>query len=75
VQRKFVGRVHALPGRRYRVQWFKSWTALQSVPGLEYLHAVVRDALEEIIRNGLAVRKWCKRWLSRPSEAFGAFTG
>jgi hypothetical protein len=61
--------------RRYRVQWLKSWTEQQSVPGLKYLHVVVRDALEEIVRNGLAVRKWRKRWLSRPSEAFGAFAG
>jgi hypothetical protein len=49
VQRTFVNRVHDLPGERDRVQWFKNWTALQSVPGLEHLHVLVRDVPEEII--------------------------
>ena len=52
VRRKFFGRVHTLPGRRYRVQWFKSWTALQSVPGLEYLHAVIRDTPRRLFGMG-----------------------
>jgi hypothetical protein len=49
VQKKFVDRVRDLPGPRDRVQWFKNWTALQSVPGLEHLHVLVRDVPEQII--------------------------
>jgi hypothetical protein len=49
VQRTFVDRVRGLPGERDKVQWFKNWTELQSVPGLEHLHVLVRDVPEEII--------------------------
>jgi len=49
VQRRFVRRVEGLPGPREKVQWFKNWTALQSVPGLEHVHVLVRDVPEEIL--------------------------
>ena len=49
VQRTFVDRVRDLPGDKDKVQWFKNWTALQSVPGLEHLHVLVRDIPPEII--------------------------
>ena len=49
VQRTFVDRIRDLPGERDRVQWFKNWTALQSIPGLEHLHVLVRDVPEDII--------------------------
>jgi Protein of unknown function (DUF3605) len=49
VQRRFVERVKGLPGTREKIQWFKNWTALQSVPGLEHVHVLVRDVPEEII--------------------------
>ena len=49
VQRTFVDRVRDLPGDKDKVQWFKNWTALQSVPGLEHLHVLVRDIPQEII--------------------------
>ena len=49
VQRAFVDRVQDLPGERDKVQWFKNWTALQSVPGLEHLHVLVRDVPEEVV--------------------------
>lgn len=49
VQRTFVDRVQDLPGDKDKVQWFKNWTALQSVPGLEHLHVLVRDIPREII--------------------------
>ena len=49
VQRTFVDRVRDLPGDKDKVQWFKNWTALQSVPGLEHLHVLVRDIPREII--------------------------
>lgn len=32
-----------------RVQWFKNWTQLQSVRGLEHVHVLVKDVAEEIL--------------------------
>lgn len=49
VEKRFVHRVSGLPGQRDKVQWFKNWTALQSVPGLEHVHVLVRDVPEEIV--------------------------
>ena len=49
VQTTFVDRVRDIPGYGDKVQWFKNWTALQSVPGLEHLHVLVRDIPQEII--------------------------
>jgi hypothetical protein len=49
VQRKFTHRAWDLPGEGDKVQWFKNWTELQSVPALEHLHVLVRDVPEEII--------------------------
>ncbi len=34
-----------------RVQWFKNWTKLQSVRGLEHIHVLVRDVPEEILEE------------------------
>lgn len=49
VKRRFLDRLRDLPGTRERVQWFKNWTALQSVPGLEHVHVLVRDVPEQIV--------------------------
>jgi Protein of unknown function (DUF3605) len=49
VEKRFVERVEGLTGTREKVQWFKNWTALQSVPGLEHVHVLVRDVPEEIV--------------------------
>ncbi|KAF7513205.1 hypothetical protein GJ744_010601 [Endocarpon pusillum] len=51
VQRRFVDRVAGLEGSREKIQWFKNWTALQSVPGLEHVHVLVRDVPEEVIEE------------------------
>ena len=37
------------PGAKDRVLWFKNWTALQSVRGLEHIHVLVRDVSDEVI--------------------------
>jgi hypothetical protein len=29
--------------------WFKNWKSLQSVPGMEHVHVLVRDVPEDII--------------------------
>lgn len=32
-----------------RVQWFKNWTGLQSIRGLEHFHVLIRDAPQTLI--------------------------
>lgn len=49
IQSKFVDRVKDLPGEREKVMWFKNWTALQSVPGMEHVHVLVRDVPDQVI--------------------------
>ncbi|EXJ54473.1 hypothetical protein A1O7_09813 [Cladophialophora yegresii CBS 114405] len=49
IQSKFMERVKDLPGEQEKVIWFKNWTALQSVPGMEHVHVLVRDVPDEII--------------------------
>jgi hypothetical protein len=49
IQRTFIDRVEGLPGPAEKVMWFKNWTALQSVPGMEHVHVLVRDVPQEII--------------------------
>ena len=51
IQTKFVDRVRGLPGEQEKVIWFKNWTALQSVPGMEHVHVLVRDVPEKIIEE------------------------
>jgi hypothetical protein len=51
IQSKFIDRVQDLPGEQEKVIWFKNWTALQSVPGMEHVHVLVRDVPDEIIRE------------------------
>lgn len=50
VQWKFVDRVKDLPDPDDRIQWFKNWTALQSVPGMDHIHVLVRDVPEDIMK-------------------------
>ena len=49
VAREDGSRVEAVMGQK--VVWFKNWTALQSVPGLEHVHVLVRDVSEELIKS------------------------
>ncbi|KAL8948974.1 MAG: hypothetical protein Q9222_004880 [Ikaeria aurantiellina] len=52
VQRTFAKRLEVEgPNAQERVLWFKNWVALQSVPGLEHIHVLVRDVPEGIIRE------------------------
>lgn len=51
IQTKFVDRVKDLPGEEEKVIWFKNWTALQSVPGMEHVHVLVRDVPDSIIEE------------------------
>ena len=49
IQKTFTDRVKDLPGDHDKVMWFKNWKALQSVPGMEHVHVLVRDVPEDII--------------------------
>jgi hypothetical protein len=49
IQTNFVTRVKDLPGEEEKVVWFKNWTALQSVPGMEHVHVLVRDVPDHVI--------------------------
>lgn len=49
IQNTFVDRVKHLPGDEDKVMWFKNWTALQSVPGIEHIHVFVRSVPDHII--------------------------
>jgi Protein of unknown function (DUF3605) len=51
VQHTFVDRVEDLPGPKDKIMWFKNWTTLQSVPGMEHLHILVRDVPDDIIKE------------------------
>ncbi|EHY60640.1 hypothetical protein ABEF92_001553 [Exophiala dermatitidis] len=51
IQKTFVDRIKDLPGEPEKIMWFRNWTALQSVPGLEHVHVLVRDVPEDIVRE------------------------
>ncbi|RMZ88023.1 hypothetical protein DV736_g4749, partial [Chaetothyriales sp. CBS 134916] len=53
IQATFIDRVKDVPDDNDKVIWFRNWTALQSVPGMEHVHVLVRDVPEEIILE------WC----------------
>ena len=36
-------------GQHDRVLWFRNWTGLQSVRGLEHVHVVIRDAPKDLL--------------------------
>lgn len=51
VKRTFVEPLEkaSIPDAKEKVQWFKNWTALQSVRALEHVHVLLRDVPEEFI--------------------------
>jgi len=51
IQSKFIDRVKVSPGEQEKIIWFKNWTALQSIPGMEHIHVLVRDVPEDIIKE------------------------
>jgi hypothetical protein len=40
-----------------RVLWFKNWTGLQSVRGVEHVHVLVRDVERDKL-DGIVERPW-----------------
>jgi len=53
VQRTFIERLAAfgVDDPQNRVLWFRNWTGLQSVRGLEHVHICVRNAPEELLEE------------------------
>jgi hypothetical protein len=52
IEKTFVDPLRHLPGSaEEKVMWFRNWTGLQSVPGLEHAHVLVRDVPENMILN------------------------
>ncbi|KIV92074.1 hypothetical protein PV10_06543 [Exophiala mesophila] len=49
IQKTFVDRVKELQGHSDKVMWFRNWTALQSIPGIEHVHLFVRDVPDDVI--------------------------
>lgn len=49
VRKTFVERLAREGHIEDRVQWFKNWTRLQSVRGLEHVHVLVRDVPDKMI--------------------------
>lgn len=51
VRGTFEDRLARDVGERDRVVWFKNWTQLQSVRGLEHIHVLVRDVPEKVMNE------------------------
>jgi hypothetical protein len=50
IEKTFIDPLRDLPGSaREKVMWFRNWTALQSVPGLEHVHVLVQNVPQDII--------------------------
>lgn len=49
VQRQFITPVVRVDGGWDKVIWFKNWVSLQSVPGIDHVHVLVRDVPEHVI--------------------------
>ena len=58
VQRAFLDKLAAAGdgNPEDKVLWFRNWTGLQSVKGLEHVHVLVRDAPKDLIAG------WIKHW-------------
>lgn len=55
IQKEFVEPTDALAGSTDNVLWFKNWVSLQSVPGIDHVHVLVRNVPQEFVDE-----KWIK---------------
>ncbi|KAK5257088.1 hypothetical protein LTR16_001650 [Cryomyces antarcticus] len=53
VERTFTRRLEEVEGTKAedRVLWFKNWTSLQSVRGIDHVHVLLRDAPEQLLKQ------------------------
>lgn len=49
VQKTFVDKLKEAGQGHDQVQWFKNWVSLQSIPGLDHVHVLVRDVPRNIL--------------------------
>lgn len=49
VQKEFIEPTNALVGGKDNVLWFKNWVSLQSVPGIDHVHVLIRNAPQEFV--------------------------
>ncbi|KAK5946025.1 hypothetical protein PMZ80_000164 [Knufia obscura] len=49
IQEHFVQRVMDVTGGTDNVIWFKNWVSLQSVPGIDHVHVLLRDVPQDVI--------------------------
>lgn len=40
-------------GGRERILWFKNWTSIQSIPGVDHVHVMIRDAPQDLLAQCL----------------------
>ena len=50
VQTTFVDRIGASNASDY-VLWFKNWSGLQSVPGIDHVHVLVRNVPDSVLTD------------------------
>lgn len=55
IDKEFVKPVAELTGEGDNVIWFKNWVALQSVPGIDHVHVLLRNVPKSIIDD-----RWTK---------------
>lgn len=55
IQKEFVEPTDALAGSTDNVLWFKNWVSLQSVPGIDHVHVLVRNVPQKFVDE-----KWIK---------------
>ncbi|KAK5017916.1 hypothetical protein LTR39_001282, partial [Cryomyces antarcticus] len=53
VERTFTRRLEEVERKKAedRVLWFKNWTSLQSVRGIDHVHVLLRDAPEQLLKQ------------------------
>lgn len=49
IQWKFTRPLESLLGDTDRVIWFKNWVSLQSVPGIDHVHVLLREVPQVVI--------------------------
>lgn len=49
VRAQFIEPVKDLTGGTDNVVWFKNWVTLQSVPGIDHVHVLLRNVPQDII--------------------------
>ena len=57
VQKMFIDPLIKVGQGQDEVQWFKNWTGLQSVRGLDHFHVLVRNAPKELLEAWVGGRE------------------